>query len=81
MIRLVHTNAVSETSIDATIARHGALRVLMAALGALLRPAAPHPPPEAGVDGLTPHLRRDIGLPPEAAHARLEALPPLMPPV
>jgi len=52
-----------------------------AALGALLRPAAPHPPPEVGVDGLTPHLRRNIGLPPEAAHARLEALPPLMPPV
>ncbi|MGR3541304.1 MAG: hypothetical protein ACU0BS_07735 [Hasllibacter sp.] len=44
--------------IEALIARHGALPVLRAALGALLRPRPR--PPEVGT--LPAHLRRDLGL-------------------
>ncbi len=62
--------------IEALVARHGALPVLVAVLRALLRRPQLRPPP-ADPAALTPHLRRDIGLPPESAHARLDALPPL----
>ena len=46
------------TSIDALVARHGAVAVLRAALAALLQPR-PRPPDAAS---LSPHLRRDLGL-------------------
>ena len=56
---------VSMALIDAAIAKHGARKVLLASLGALLRPTKPdtrnarrqrtEPP-------LSNHLRRDIGL-------------------
>ncbi|SFD70655.1 hypothetical protein [Roseivivax sediminis] len=82
MIRLVDTGPVRpephEAIIEAAIARHGATAVLIAALRALMRVPRLRPPP-AAADDLPAHLRRDIGLPPKAAHARLEALPPLPP--
>ncbi len=46
--------------IDEAIDLHGPTRVLLAAFRALLRPRAR--PPDAG--HISPHLRRDIGLPP-----------------
>lgn len=52
--------------IDAAIARHGARAVLIAALGAMLRPAAAirdTGPGRANLP-LNDHLRRDIGLHP-----------------
>ncbi|MCK0169352.1 hypothetical protein MWU52_17495 [Jannaschia sp. S6380] len=49
----------SRDLIDHAIARHGAGRVLLAALLALLRPKAR--PPDAA--SLPDHLRRDVGLP------------------
>ena len=58
-------NAIRLTSlplIDAAIETHGAARVLLAAAVALLRPKAR--PPD--VMSLNAHLRRDIGLPPDA---------------
>lgn len=45
--------------IDAAIETHGAARVLMAAVKALMRPK-PRPP---DIAALSPHMRRDIGLP------------------
>ena len=54
------------TSIEATIAQHGPLRVLRAAFGALIAfPPSRPPPPE--LSELDDHLRRDIGLPPQRA--------------
>ena len=55
--------------IEDAIARHGPSRVLLAALRALLRPAArppdrPRPPRARDLRDLNEHLRRDIGLPP-----------------
>lgn len=56
------------TLIDMAIARHGAARVLFAAIRALLHPAERPPdirrrrPPD--LRALNDHLRRDIGLPP-----------------
>ncbi len=55
----------SRALIDAAIEVHGPARVLLAAIVALLRPKAR--PPDAG--DLPAHLRRDIGLPPEAPPA------------
>ena len=54
------------TSIEATIAQHGALRVLGAAFLTLFHPPQLRPPPTA-VDALDDHLRRDVGLPPKRA--------------
>ncbi|CTQ50018.1 hypothetical protein [Jannaschia donghaensis] len=51
------------TLIDDAIDRHGATRVLWAALRALLRPTAR--PPD--LRDLPDRLRRDIGLPPHPA--------------
>ena len=50
--------------IDAAIARHGARAVLIAALGALLRPAAATRDARPGATNLplNDHLRRDVGL-------------------
>ena len=65
-----------DAALEAIIARHGARVVLIAALrAALRRPQTRPPPPNA--DDLSAHLRRDVGLPPEAAHSRHAALPPL----
>lgn len=54
------------------IAAHGALRVLLRAVAALLRPPA-RPPDRrrgAGIVPMNAHIRRDIGLPPDhAPHA------------
>ncbi|MEO0944926.1 MAG: hypothetical protein AAFY06_08800 [Pseudomonadota bacterium] len=63
------------TNIDATIAQHGALRVLCHAIGALftLPPSRPPPTPLSGLDD---HLRRDIGLPP--LHATGPAISPFL---
>ena len=52
------------TNIDATIAQHGALRVLYHAIGALFT-LPPSRPPPTRLSELDDHLRRDIGLPPE----------------
>lgn len=57
------------TSIQATIAHHGALRVLAAALLALAHPKPLRPPP-TDVRDLDDHLRQDVGLPPKAATLR-----------
>ena len=54
------------TSIHATIAQHGALRVLSAAFLALVHPPQLRPPPTSAED-LDDHLRRDVGLPPKRA--------------
>lgn len=59
------------TSLPALIAHHGAPRVLVAALVAMLFPRA-FRPLAAQMSDLDDHLRRDIGLPPKAA-------PPTMP--
>lgn len=48
--------------IDAAIDAHGAGRVLLRAALALVAPRRRPPTPSH----LSPHLRRDIGLPPEA---------------
>ena len=53
-------------SIDVVIAHHGAAKVLLAALVALLRPRAPRPL-AARLSELDNHMRSDIGLPPKAA--------------
>ena len=67
---MTYDEAVSEnpahTSIDATIAQHGALRVFSAALLALVHPPRLGPPPTRAQD-LDDHLRRDVGLPPKRA--------------
>ena len=54
------TRPTPSNLIDAAIEAHGAARVLLSAMRALLRPKA-RPPDTAH---LSPHLRRDIGLPP-----------------
>ncbi|MFD1341065.1 hypothetical protein [Litorisediminicola beolgyonensis] len=77
MIRSLDPVPQTDTSIDALIARHGALKVLAAALRALLRPPQLRPPPLRAQD-LDPHLRRDLGLPPERADP-LKTLPPIRP--
>lgn len=51
------------TSIEATIAQHGALRVLCSAIGALFSTPPSRPPP-THLSQLDDHLRRDLGLPP-----------------
>ncbi len=58
--------APAPASIEATIAQHGALRVLCAALGAIVHPPQLRPPPTRARD-LDDHLRRDVGLPPKRA--------------
>jgi hypothetical protein len=57
---------ISMPLIDAAIARHGARAVLIAALGAMLRPAAAKRDALPGRPDLpvNDHLRRDIGLHP-----------------
>ena len=80
MIYMIHSDRTPHVdSIDGIIARHGAFPVLVAALKALIRQRKKRPPP---VDAATlpDHLKRDVGLPPEAAFARQDALPPLRPP-
>ena len=53
--------ASPRAALAALVAEHGGLRVMLAAAAAAL---APQPrPPDA--DALSPHLRRDLGLPPE----------------
>ena len=54
------------TSIEATIAQHGALRVFGAAFLALVHPPQLRPPPTEAQE-LDDHLRRDVGLPPKRA--------------
>lgn len=49
--------------LETLIALHGARRVVLAALGALLRPHAP-PPLAQSFAEMDDHIRRDIGLPP-----------------
>lgn len=58
---------ISMPLIDAAIARHGARAVLIAALGAMLRPSAAKRDVQSGRPTLpmNDHLRRDIGLHPE----------------
>jgi hypothetical protein len=51
-----------DLDLDQAIARHGAWRVLRAALAALLR----GPPGLRDAGRLSDHLRRDVGLPPGA---------------
>lgn len=54
-------------AIHRLIARHGATAVLWAAIRAALLPRRRRPrPPD--LRHLSPHLRRDLGLPPHAAH-------------
>ena len=55
------------TSIEATIAQHGALRVFSAAFLALVHPPHLRPPPSTEAQDLDDHLRRDVGLPPKRA--------------
>lgn len=55
-------NAPEHHSIDALVTEHGAWRVLLRALRALVLP--PRARPAASVDALNDRLRRDIGLPP-----------------
>ena len=62
-LRLTTPAPSPRTLIDAAIESHGPVRVLLAAAAALLRPKAR--PPD--MVELTPHLRRDIGLPPPRA--------------
>ena len=54
------------TSIEATIAQHGALRVFGASLLALVH-APQFRPPLVDAEDLDDFLRRDIGLPPKRA--------------
>ena len=54
------------TSIEATIAQHGAFRVFGASLVALLH-ATRFRRPLTDADDLGDHLRRDVGLPPHRA--------------
>ncbi|MEN9061639.1 MULTISPECIES: hypothetical protein [Ponticoccus] len=64
-----------DTSIESTIAQHGALRVLTASLIALFHTPTLRPPP-TDVDALDDHIRRDVGLPPRrAADPRLPLSP------
>lgn len=57
---------ITVTDIKTTIAQHGALRVLFAALGALftLPPSRPPPPRLSDLDD---RLRQDVGLLPKRA--------------
>ena len=50
--------------LDTVIEGYGAWRVFTAAAGALLKNRRSRPGP-GGVTGLSPHLRRDLGFPPE----------------
>ncbi|ETX15082.1 hypothetical protein OCH239_19290 [Roseivivax halodurans JCM 10272] len=80
MIYLIHSDRTPNAdSIDGIIARHGAFPVLFAALKALFKLRKRRQRP-ADAATLPDHLKRDIGLPPEAAHARRDALPPLRTP-
>lgn len=64
-----------ETSIKATIAQHGALRVLVASVAALFHAPVLRPPP-TDADALDDHLRRDVGLLPRRAAERHLPLSP-----
>ncbi|MDB2407569.1 hypothetical protein N9W17_03440 [Jannaschia sp.] len=64
----------SRNAIHIAIDAHGPMRVLLAALGALLRPRAR--PPDAGA--LPAHLRRDIGLPTGAPDLPSERINPIL---
>ncbi|ETX30591.1 hypothetical protein [Roseivivax isoporae] len=66
----------TEDTLEDIIARHGIRKVGFALLRALLRHRAKRPPPLVDADTLTPYLRRDVGLPPEARIARRPPLPP-----
>ena len=66
------------TSIHATIAQHGALRVLSAAFLALVHPPQLRPPPTNAGD-LDDHLRRDVGLPPKRAAGPPLPINPFLP--
>jgi len=65
------TQLETRIPLDTLIAAHGAPRVLLAALVAMLVPRPARPLATRMCD-LDDHLRRDIGLPPKAA-------PPMMP--
>ena len=59
----LNRRTTAQSSIETAIRDHGASRVLLAALVALLRrrtPAQPRPP---DADRLPNYLRRDVGLP------------------
>ena len=60
---MIQTARTPSVLIDAAIAEHGARRVIIHALRVMFR-ARQKPQPRA--EGLPNHLRRDIGLPPEA---------------
>ncbi|WP_126978608.1 hypothetical protein [Frigidibacter oleivorans] len=64
-------------SIDATIAAHGAWRVLAVAAGRLLTGPLRRRPAPTAADRLSDHLRRDVGLPPKAAPPPGQQLPRL----
>ncbi len=68
MIRLVEPTSIPENfpPLQDVIRRFGAWRVLLAALSALVwRQSASQRPPPGDIEGLSAHLRRDLGLPPE----------------
>ncbi|MGY9049544.1 hypothetical protein P775_16980 [Puniceibacterium antarcticum] len=68
MIRLVEPTSVPDNfpPLQDVIRRFGAWRVLLAALSALIRrERASQRPPPMSADGLSDHMRRDIGLPPK----------------
>lgn len=68
MIAHIPTRVITPNrSIERLIARYGAMPVLWATIRALLKPRKrrPRPPDPAH---LSPHWRRDIGLPPHEPH-------------
>lgn len=67
-------------TIEATIAAHGAWRVLSAALLAILMRRRDRAPPGDAAE-LGDHLRRDLGLPPARPRLAVERIPPFRPPV
>ena len=60
------TRLLTLPALDLLIETHGAGRVALAALAAMLRPR-PARPLAVQMAPLCDHLRRDIGLPPQAA--------------
>lgn len=70
---MTRTIADPRAALERLAAEYGAARVLAAAIAAAFRPARRARPPDAGALG--PHLRRDIGLPPEPRAPRHRWMP------